>query len=98
MTLYVGVSFQSDKKREYKRMGKPLRVYGIRSFVYRIPQPHAAYAYRVYYGILALHVRSCVRCVCVFVCLCVCLFVCVRACPNREPYHNPTFHHDPLHK
>ena len=54
MTSELGVSFHSDKKREYKRMGK--RVYGIRSFAYRIrmPQPQAAYAYRVY-RILALH-------------------------------------------
>ena len=45
----VGVSFHSEKKRECKRMGN--RMYGIRSFAYRMPQPHAAY--RVY-GILAL--------------------------------------------
>ena len=47
-TSELGVSFQSDKKRECKRMGK--RIYGIRSFAYRIrmPQPHAAYlVYRI---------------------------------------------------
>ena len=54
MTPELGVSFHSVKKRECKRMGK--RIYGIRSFAYRIrmPQPQAAYAYRVY-GILALY-------------------------------------------
>ena len=43
-------------KGECKRMGK--RIYGIRSFAYRIrmPQPQAANAYRVY-GILALQER-----------------------------------------
>ena len=54
MTSWFGVSFHSHKKRECKRMGK--RMYGIRSFAYRIPQPQAAYAYRVY-GILALQIR-----------------------------------------
>ena len=52
MTSKLGVSFHSDKTRECKRKGK--RIYGIRSFAYRIRmlQTHAAYAYRVY-GILA---------------------------------------------
>ena len=45
MTSYLGVSFDSDKKRECKRMGK--RMYGIRSFAYRIPHPHAAAACRL---------------------------------------------------
>ena len=51
MTSELGVSFHLDKKRDCKRMGK--RIYGIRAFAYRMPQPQAAYAYRVY-GILAL--------------------------------------------
>ena len=42
MTSYLGVSFHSDKERECKRMGK--RMYGIRSFAYRIPHSHAAAA------------------------------------------------------
>ena len=37
--------FLSDKKRECKRMGK--RMYGIISFAYRIPYPHAAAASRL---------------------------------------------------
>ena len=45
MTSELGVSFHSDKKRECKRMGK--RIYGIRSFAYRIPHPHAATASRL---------------------------------------------------
>ena len=45
MTSELGVSFQSEKKRECKRMGK--RIYGIRSFAYRIPHPHAAAACRL---------------------------------------------------
>ena len=45
MTSYLGVSFHSDKKRECKRMGK--RMYGIRSFAYRIPHPQAAAACRL---------------------------------------------------
>ena len=44
MTSEFGVSFHSVKKRECKRMGK--RVYGIISFAYRIPHPHAAAACR----------------------------------------------------
>ena len=43
--VILGVSFHSDKKRECKRMGK--RMYGIRSFAYRIPYPHAAAASRL---------------------------------------------------
>ena len=43
MTSELGVSFHSDKKREYKRMGRC--IYGIRSFAYRIP--HAAAACRL---------------------------------------------------
>ena len=45
ITSCVGVSFHSDKKRECTRMGK--RMYGIRSFAYRIPHPHAAAASRL---------------------------------------------------
>ena len=45
MTSELGVSFHSDKKRECKRMGK--LIYGIRSFAYRIPHPHAANACRL---------------------------------------------------
>ena len=51
MTSELGVSFHADKKREFKRKGK--RIYGIRSFAYRIPQPHAAYHAYLVYGILA---------------------------------------------
>ena len=42
MTSELGVSFHSEKKRECKRMGN--RMYGIRSFAYRLPHPHAAAA------------------------------------------------------
>ena len=45
MTSELGVSFHSEKKRESKRMGN--RMYGIRSFAYRIPHPHAAAASRL---------------------------------------------------
>ena len=45
MTSELGVSFHSEKKRECKRMGN--RMYGIRSFAYRIPHPHAAAASRL---------------------------------------------------
>ena len=45
MTSELGFSFQSEKKRECKRMGK--RIYGIMSFAYRIPHPHAAAACRL---------------------------------------------------
>ena len=45
MTSEFGVSFHSEKKRECKRMGN--RMYGIRSFAYRIPHPHAAAASRL---------------------------------------------------
>ena len=45
MPSELGVSFHSDKKRECKRKGK--RIYGIRSFAYRIPHPHAAAACRL---------------------------------------------------
>ena len=38
MKSYLGVSFHSDNTRDCKRMGK--RMYGIRSFAYRIPHPH----------------------------------------------------------
>ena len=46
MTSELGVSFHSDKKREFKRKDK--RIYGIISFAYRIrmPQPHTASACR----------------------------------------------------
>ena len=45
MTSELGVSFHSEKKRECKRICN--RVYGIRSFAYRIPHPHAAAASRL---------------------------------------------------
>ena len=45
MTSELGASFHSDKKRECKRMGK--RIYGIISFAYRVPHPHAADACRL---------------------------------------------------
>ena len=47
MTSELGVSFHSDKKRECKRMGKRIHVYGIRSFAYSIPHPHASTASRL---------------------------------------------------
>ena len=40
MTSELGVSFHSEKKRECKRMGN--RMYGIRSFAYRIPHTASA--------------------------------------------------------
>ena len=43
--VIVGFAFHSHKKRECKRIGK--RMYGIRSFAYRIPHPHAAAASRL---------------------------------------------------
>ena len=55
MTSYLGVSFHSDKKRENKRMGKRRCMESDHShtaYRIRMPQPQAAYAYRVY-GILA---------------------------------------------
>ena len=47
MTSELGVSAHADKKREFKRRVNVHTAYRI-----RMPQPHAAYAYRVY-GILA---------------------------------------------
>ena len=52
MTSEVGVSFHSDRKRECKRMGKRMESdHSHTAYRIRMPQPHAAYAYRVY-GIL----------------------------------------------
>ena len=45
LTSELGISFHLHKKRECKRMDK--RIYGIRSFAYRIPHPHAAAASRL---------------------------------------------------
>ena len=55
MTSELGVSFQPEKKRECKRMGKRMESDHSHT-AYRIRMPHAAYAYRVY-GILALRSR-----------------------------------------
>ena len=58
MTSELGVSFHSEKKRECKRMGNRIQLYmesdhSHTAYRIRMPQPQAAYAYRVY-GILAL--------------------------------------------
>ena len=53
MTSELGVSFHSDKKRECNRMGKRMEAgHSHTEYRIRMPQPQAAYAYRVY-GILA---------------------------------------------
>ena len=46
MTSELGVSFHSEKKRECKRICNRV-LYGIRSFAYRIPHPHAEAASRL---------------------------------------------------